>query len=188
MKRQFQGEDENVSNQNQRIFFKLKVADSIVYYLQDSPKKFHNILCEIEVSGNIELFDQVKEHERIRFYNLKGTPKHEKNFKYYDHETGKIYTQYLYLQFQRHSKYEIVSELKGLKKDMVAFKEFTKERFKPFYLPNPNSPLSPELVNFYEKNIRLYKNEIDIVGILIDSTPNRIYGCLSDGNYFKIAV
>ena len=59
----------------------------------------------------------------------------------------------------------MVSNIKGLNKDAAAFREFARENFKPDFLPKPASVLNPEIINFYKSNVRMYRNEIDIIGM-----------------------
>jgi len=159
-----------------------------LYYTQNR-QKFKEIYCEIEISGKlVNIYDQLKENERVRFYFLKGTTRYGNDFKYYDHETQKTSSQYLYLQTTNSTIFQLASTVGALKSETAAFKEFVKENFKNTFLLTSVNMKSPETVNYYKNSIRRLKNEIDIIGIVLDPSPHKVYGCLSNGHIFQIMV
>jgi len=182
--RQYQEESETEG----KLFFRMRVVDSITFYSQNR-QKFKDIYCEIEISGkNIKLYDQLKENERVRFYFLKGMPKYTNDFKLYDHETQKLSIQYLYLQMTNQSLFQIVPNTGAFKTEAVAFKEFVKENYKNSFLISSVNFKNPEVISCYKKDIQKYRNEIDVMGIVIDPSPHKVYGCLSNGHIFQIRV
>jgi len=185
--RQYQEEG---GEEGKKIFFKLRVLDSILFYNAENKKqKFKDIYCEIEITGNLcAMYDEIKENERLklRYFDGNLNSRHSKE-KYYDHETGKTYSKYLFLKSSRISQMETAAVSPALKRDLPAYKEYFKQNFKnSFLLTSLN--MSPQSVTFIQKELFKYNNEVDIVGIILKPTPHKTYGCLSNGNIFQIMI
>ncbi len=167
----------------------MRVIDSIVYYNQNGRQSLKNVFCEIEISGHLcSIYGQLKEYERVRFYNLKGHLKHGNNFSFYDHETQKTYNQYLYLQTSRASMLNLCSMTGALKAEAGSFKEYVKEHYKNNLLLSSIDFKKPETAGFYRNEIKKMMNEIDVFGINLEYNPQKICGCLSNGHLFQILV
>lgn len=136
------------------------------------------------------MYGQIKENERIRFYNLKSVSNPERNQPYYDNEKKKHFNHCLYLEFQRTSKFQTASAMGGtFKQDANKFREFAKENYKSYYfLTSLELIHTSNVFNFYQKDIRFSRNEIDMVGLILETTPSKIFGCIGNGHLFQIAV
>ena len=166
------------------------MLDSILFYNAENKKqKFKDLYCEIEITGTLcQMYDEIRENERLklRYFDGNLNVRHSKD-KYYDHETGKIYTKYLFLKSNRISQMEIGSASPALKKDLPAYKEYFKQNFKnSFLLTSLN--MSPQSIAFYQKELYKHNNEVDVVGIILKATPHKTFGCLSNGHLFQIMV
>ena len=162
-------ESEEGFDPNIKTFFKLKIADAIVYYDQENVEKYTDLYCEIEVNHLVnDLYNNIKENDRVRFYNLKPSAKADKNFKQFDHLTGKAVAQYLYLQFGKNSVFQNLGSIKSMKEEATKSKEFAKNLFQP-NLTLSNLNLTNSLESIYSKGIKSYINEIDVVGVILES-------------------
>jgi hypothetical protein len=181
--------EEGISSANRKVYFRVKVADALVYYDQNNYQKYTDILCEIEITNYvIEIYNELKENDRVRFYNLKGYPKYGKNFKYYDHSTGRTITHYLYLQCLKNTTFQNLSSIKSLKEEVTKCKEYAKANLPSSYLLSSIDLEDPNLFSFYQKDLRLYNNEIDIVAVILESDHQKAYGYVSSGHLFKLLV
>ena len=187
--RQFENGEEESSEEQRKVFFKLKVADSILFYGPRKAETIKNIHFEIEISTHVhEIYNSIKEFERIRFYNLKGYSRNEKSFQYFRHNDAKSINRYLNLQYAKTSTYKILSDVEPFKRSMPDYREFYKNLFSPQFLVTQINLNNPKALAFYQKDIKICKNEIDLLGIVLDSTANGTFGCLSTGNLFRILV
>lgn len=136
------------------------------------------------------MYDEIRENDRIRLRYFDGNfnPRHHKEFKYYDHETGKIYTKYLFLKSNRISQIETSSASSFLKQNLAPYKEFFKQNFKSSLLLTSLN-LNPQYIAaLNQKDLRRINNEVDVVGIILKPTAHKIDGCLSNGDFFQIMV
>jgi hypothetical protein len=172
-----------------KIFFKVLVADAIVYYDRENFDKYTRVMCEIEISHSvIEVFNEIVEHGRARFFNLKGYVKYDRNFRFYDHSTGSITTHYLYLQFTKNSMCQSYSNLRNFREELADFREFSRERFARNFLLSSVDLEDKSTFAIYQNDMKNYKNEIDVVGIILESDHQKMYGVLKNGHLFKLMV
>lgn len=164
------------------------MVDAAIYY-GNKPERFNDTFCEIEFpQQHLYLYDEIRENERIKLYNLKGYCKYDKNnFSFYDHLTQKNLTHYLYLQIQKTSRCQIFSAIKSLKEEAVRVKEFAKVNLPSTTLLSSLSHDSDDSITEYNKLVQV-KNEIDILGVILEVDHQKALGVMSNGHLFKVTV
>ena len=186
----FEVTEENSRINTNKLIFKLIVVDALLYY-DKKRDRYQEPYCEIEISNNnyiMGLFEQIKENERVRIYNIKATPKLEKKNKYYDFHTKTTYNKLLFLQTTKNTMIQPISTIKEYKTEINNFKQFAKDNFSNYNLLTQIDINKQSLSHFYKNELQNYNNEVDVVGLVLETSQNKIYGLLSNKAYFMIEV